>query len=100
MNDSSLLNSIVNISKDAGKSILEIYNNPKISQNVSFKEDNSPLTLADKASHNTIYEKLKILTPNIPILSEEGTDIDYNDRKEWEQFWLIDPLDGTKEFIN
>ena len=99
MNDSSLLNSIVNISKDAGKIILEIYNNPKISQNVSFKEDNSPLTLADKASHNTIYEKLKILTPNIPILSEEGTDIDYNDRKEWEQFWLIDPLDGTKEFI-
>ena len=94
-----LLASIIEISKDAGKSILNIYNDTTMSKNVSYKDDNSPLTLADKASHHTIYKKLKKLTPEIPILSEEGTSISYNERKDWNQFWLIDPLDGTKEFI-
>ena len=99
MDNTSLLDSIINISKDAGNSILEIYNHDTMSKDVSYKDDNSPLTLADKASHNTICESLKQLTPDIPILSEEGTNIDYNDRKNWKEFWLIDPLDGTKEFI-
>ena len=99
MINKSLLDSIIKISKDAGNSILEIYNNPRLSKDISYKNDNSPLTLADKASHNTICSGLKQLTPNIPILSEEGTNISYSDRKNWENFWLIDPLDGTKEFI-
>jgi len=99
MGNTLLLNSIINISKDAGNSILKIYNHDTMSKDVSYKDDNSPLTLADKASHNTICKGLKHLTPDIPILSEEGTTIDYNDRKNWKEFWLIDPLDGTKEFI-
>jgi len=99
MKNLSLLDSIINISKDAGDSILKIYNHESMSKDVVYKDDNSPLTLADKASHNTICEGLKQLTPDIPILSEEGTSISYNERKNWEKFWLIDPLDGTKEFI-
>ena len=63
------------------------------------KKDNSPLTLADNASNDVICNQLKKLTPDIPILSEEGKDIPYSERKKWNTFWLIDPLDGTKEFI-
>jgi 3'(2'), 5'-bisphosphate nucleotidase len=64
---------------------------------VEKKADNSPLTIADKASHHIIEEKLK--TTGIPILSEEGKNIEFSERKKWEKFWLVDPLDGTKEFI-
>lgn len=81
----------------AGKEILKIYNDPKADFSVEKKADNSPLTAADKASHNEI-EKYLLLT-SIPILSEEGIEIDYSVRKLWKTFWLIDPLDGTKEFI-
>ena len=64
---------------------------------VDFKEDESPLTLADKKSHNKIVSHLQ--ATNIPILSEEGEEISYTQRKSWDFFWLIDPLDGTKEFV-
>lgn len=79
----------------AGDEILKIYDSGDFS--IESKSDNSPLTLADKASHNTIVSFLN--KTGIPILSEEGRDIPYEERKNWEYFWMIDPLDGTKEFI-
>ena len=81
----------------AGKAVLEIYNTGDFM--VEKKSDNSPLTLADTASHNIIKEKLLSFYPHIPILSEEGKEIEYEKRKDWKRFWLVDPLDGTKEFI-
>lgn len=87
------------IAIEAGKEILNIYHNADFSQIVDFKADDSPLTTADKASHIVIMERLKSKYPEIPIISEEGKDITYDTRKNWEYFWLVDPLDGTKEFI-
>jgi len=92
-----LCNSILSISKEAGKEILKIYTTENLG--VTYKDDKTPLTLADKASNSVIEKSLKILTPNIPILSEEGKSTDYSEREKWDTFWLIDPLDGTKEFI-
>lgn len=82
---------------DAGKSILDIYNNPDSDFGIEMKADNSPLTLADKASNNVIVKVLS--TTSIPVLSEEEQEIQYDDRKEWNTLWVVDPLDGTKEFI-
>lgn len=93
------IETIINIAFKAGDKIMEIYNNSDFSQVVDFKADNSPLTLADKASHNIIAPALQNAYPEIPIISEEGKDIEYETRKNWEYFWLVDPLDGTKEFI-
>jgi 3'(2'), 5'-bisphosphate nucleotidase len=90
------LEKIVTIAKEAGEKILEIYHSDV---EVEIKDDQSPLTAADKASHNLITEKLNELYPDIPILSEEGIDIPFEERSKWDQFWLVDPLDGTKEFI-
>ncbi|MEQ9438514.1 MAG: 3'(2'),5'-bisphosphate nucleotidase CysQ [Cyclobacteriaceae bacterium] len=83
----------------AGKKILDIYHDSDFSQVVDFKTDNSPLTLADQASHEVIVAALQKHFPEIPIISEEGKGIAYDVRKAWEMFWLVDPLDGTKEFI-
>ena len=84
-------------SKEAGQAILDVY---KQDFDVSYKEDRSPLTLADQRSHNIIVDHLTDPSvQNLPILSEEGKDIPFEQRSEWEYFWLIDPLDGTKEFI-
>jgi len=84
------------IAKDAGTAIMDIYDGE---HQIEFKEDKSPLTAADKASHDTIVAGLTRHFPGIPILSEEGADISYQQRREWPRFWLVDPLDGTKEFI-
>ncbi len=92
-----MLNKIIAISIDAGKKIMEIYESADFG--VEMKADNSPLTLADKASHEIIVKGLKKEFPDIPILSEEGKDIPFSERKDWQRFWLVDPLDGTKEFI-
>ena len=86
---------IVNISVDAGEVILNYYNE-KV--DVIYKDDESPLTKADLASHKIITDSIKKITPDIPILSEEEF-IDWKIRKKWKKYWLIDPLDGTKEFI-
>ncbi len=66
---------------------------------VTAKSDNSPLTSADSASHQTIISGLKRLTPDIPVLSEESVDVPFAERSEWWRYWLVDPLDGTREFI-
>jgi len=80
---------------EAGKAVMEIYEAGDFG--VDIKSDNSPLTKADIASHNKILEYLE--QTNIPVLSEEGKDIPYAQRKNWKQLWIVDPLDGTKEFI-
>jgi 3'(2'), 5'-bisphosphate nucleotidase len=87
---------IVTIAKEAGKAIMQVY---KQDFEVEYKQDSSPLTLADKKANDIIEAGLNKLSVNLPILSEEGNDIPYKDRKEWEYFWLVDPLDGTKEFV-
>ena len=86
---------IVNISVNAGEVILNYYNE---NVDVIYKDDESPLTKADLASHKIITDSIKKITPDIPILSEEEF-IDWKIRKKWKKYWLIDPLDGTKEFI-
>jgi 3'(2'), 5'-bisphosphate nucleotidase len=80
---------------EAGKVILDIYHSNDFQ--IELKGDNSPLTKADVASHNVIMSYLK--QTEIPVLSEEGKSIAYNERKDWKQLWIVDPIDGTKEFI-
>ena len=80
---------------EAGKEILKFYYSGDF--NIEIKSDSSPLTKADTASHNVIMRHLNKI--KIPILSEEGSAIDYQERKKWKQLWIVDPLDGTKEFI-
>lgn len=91
---------IYKIALEAGKKIMEIYNDESMFKVVDIKADNSPLTLADKISNEIIVKGLEKIDPQIPIISEEGKDIPFNERKGWTKFWLVDPLDGTKEFIN
>ena len=90
----SLLDKAINASIKAGDEIMKIYDS---SFKVETKEDNSPLTIADKNS-NAIIEKALAIS-KIPLLSEEGKHIKYSERKEWDYLWIVDPLDGTKEFI-
>jgi len=92
-----LISSVVEIAKEAGIAITEIYNSDFDYQ---LKKDLSPITAADNLSHNIITERLKTLNPKIPILSEENCNIPYKIRSHWTQYWLVDPLDGTKEFIS
>jgi 3'(2'), 5'-bisphosphate nucleotidase len=80
----------------AGLSILEVYH-ASDDMEVTYKSDNSPLTLADRRAHGIIHKALKTL--GLPVLSEEGRSIAYAQRQKWKTFWLVDPLDGTKEFI-
>jgi 3'(2'), 5'-bisphosphate nucleotidase len=87
---------IVSIAIKAGEAILQFYDEPI---EVEHKSDDSPLTKADLAAHHAIVAGLKRETPDVPIISEEGGIADYSERKEWSKYWLVDPLDGTKEFI-
>jgi 3'(2'), 5'-bisphosphate nucleotidase len=83
-------------SLEAGKAILAIYASGDFGTGV--KADLSPLTLADKAAHDLIHRHL--ISTGLPVLSEEGAQVPYEERRKWEDYWLVDPLDGTKEFIN
>jgi 3'(2'), 5'-bisphosphate nucleotidase len=94
------LEKLLKIAVDAGEAIMVVYNNPQEASLIKLKTDESPLTLADEASHQIIQQGLEKLTPDIPVLSEEGAAIPYDERQHWEYFWCVDPLDGTKEFIH
>jgi len=87
---------LLDIAKAAGQAILAVYHQDFA---VEQKDDSSPLTAADLASHRTIVQRLCELDPETPILSEEGTDIPFATRQQWRRYWLIDPLDGTREFV-
>ncbi|QCI19070.1 3'(2'),5'-bisphosphate nucleotidase CysQ [Buchnera aphidicola] len=88
---------ICKIAKDAGNAIIQVYISNKII-NISYKNDNSPVTHADHIANKIIKDRLSNIYPNIPILSEEDSNnIKYN--QNWDIYWLVDPLDGTKEFL-
>lgn len=97
MNPETLLADIVRLARRAGDAILDIYEGDF---EVETKDDDSPLTQADLASHRVIVDALRALTPDIPVLSEESSGITDRERLSWPRYWLIDPLDGTKEFVN
>ncbi|MFB5663405.1 3'(2'),5'-bisphosphate nucleotidase CysQ [Alteribacillus sp. HJP-4] len=88
--------SVIQAAIDAGKMIMDVY---ETDFQVEYKEDESPLTIADKRAHLVIKEVLEAEYSEIPILSEEGEHLPYSERASWKEFWLVDPLDGTKEFI-
>ena len=90
-----VLETVINASVEAGKAIMDIYDNGDFG--VEMKSDNSPLTLADKAAHAVIMDYLQ--ETQIPVLSEEGKHAPFKERKEWDRLWIVDPLDGTKEFV-
>lgn len=92
----ALLDAALDIATEAGRLILDVYNSDFA---VAHKGDESPLTQADLASHDFILEELARLTPGLPCLSEEAADIPHATRRTWQRYWLVDPLDGTREFV-
>lgn len=93
----ALIEPVVELAQTAGGVILEVY---ATDFDVQAKDDDSPLTQADMASHRTIAAGLQALTPEIPVISEEEGLPDFSVRSSWPRYWLIDPLDGTREFVN
>ena len=98
MPDIELLDQLTQIAVAAGAEILTVYNRGT-DLDVTFKSDDSPLTDADRQANQVIVTQLAALTPQIPILSEESEAVAFEARQEWRRYWLVDPLDGTKEFI-
>ncbi|MGR5143674.1 3'(2'),5'-bisphosphate nucleotidase CysQ [Photobacterium sp. DNB23_23_1] len=90
------LESLYQIALEAGEAIMSLYHSHI---EVSEKEDRSPVTAADLAANAIILKRLAALTPDIPIVSEESAHIPWSERKNWQRFWLVDPLDGTKEYL-
>jgi 3'(2'), 5'-bisphosphate nucleotidase len=95
METKQLIDIAIHASILAGRKILEVYHSNDFE--IETKEDSSPLTKADRAAHQQIMSSLA--PANLPVLSEEGIHLDYAERRKWTMFWLVDPLDGTKEFI-
>ncbi|HEV7163945.1 MAG TPA: 3'(2'),5'-bisphosphate nucleotidase CysQ [Gammaproteobacteria bacterium] len=95
--DEKLLAPLLDIARSASQQIMRIY---ATDFDVATKADQSPVTEADLAAHQVIVTDLKRITPDIPVLSEESADIPYAERRRWDSYWLVDPLDGTKEFIS
>jgi 3'(2'), 5'-bisphosphate nucleotidase len=93
----TLLPSLIAIARAAGAAIMQVYHSDDTG--ITQKSDQSPLTRADLAAHQVIVAGLAALNPHYPILSEEAADIAYTERGTWTRYWLVDPLDGTKEFI-
>ena len=91
-----LLPEVCRLGQAAGAAIMAIYSTEF---DVEHKDDDSPLTAADMAAHHTLVDGLVALTPEIPVLSEESADIPFEERAGWDRYWLIDPLDGTREFV-
>ena len=92
-----LLPHVIGLAREAGSAVVEVYNS--VDPKVEYKKDNSPLTQADIVSHGILVNGLQALVPEWPVLSEESSEIAFVQRAEWHNFWLVDPLDGTKEFL-
>lgn len=95
MHYSSTLPDVIKVADEASERVLHIYQSDF---KVSYKSDDSPITAADTAAHDIITHGLRRISRDIPILSEEGKDIPWEERKHWRRFWLVDPVDGTKDF--
>ncbi|SMN13452.1 3'(2'),5'-bisphosphate nucleotidase [Bathymodiolus heckerae thiotrophic gill symbiont] len=93
---SKILPQLIKLATDVGEEILSCYENDL---KITLKTDETPFTIADKNAHQSIIETLSHLTPNTPILSEESDAITFEERSKWDEYWLIDPLDGTRDFI-
>jgi len=89
---------LIKLLQTAGELIMEVYRSAE-GVGVEWKADDSPLTAADKRSNDFLTEQLNLLDSSIPIMSEESTQVDFEERKQWRRYWCLDPLDGTKEFI-
>jgi 3'(2'), 5'-bisphosphate nucleotidase len=96
INRQELLEAALEIATEAGAAIMQVYGREFA---VELKDDRSPLTEADRAAHRIIVAGLGRLSPRLPVLSEESAAHELEDRRQWDPFWLVDPLDGTKEFI-
>ena len=96
-NHAALITPLIDIARRASMAIMQVYESEDF--DIQHKDDDSPLTKADLASHQVIVNGLQKLTPDWPILSEESVDIPWETRRAWQRYWLVDPLDGTKEFI-
>ncbi len=96
LNLEQLCHDCVDIARTAGDKILEVYNSE---YSIEHKDDKSPLTDADMAAHHAIVDRLRALTTDIPVLSEESAKLPFEERSQWQTYWLVDPLDGTREFI-
>jgi len=92
----ALREAVIDISHRAGAAILQVYAN---GFDVQRKDDDSPVTSADLAAHRLIVQGLGALTPDVPVLSEESAQLPWETRRQWQRYWLVDPLDGTREFI-
>ncbi|WP_323751969.1 3'(2'),5'-bisphosphate nucleotidase CysQ [Marinobacter sp.] len=95
MHYSSILPDVIKVADEASERVLHIYQSDF---KVQYKDDHSPITAADMASHDIIVKGLRSISRDIPILSEEGELVPWEERKHWRRFWLIDPIDGTKDF--
>ena len=91
------MDQVVRLAQRAGDAILSVYSEQF---EVTHKSDQSPLTQADLRSHDILLQGLRALTPALPVLSEEDSDIGFEQRRQWQRYWLVDPLDGTKEFVS
>lgn len=91
------INLMIEASLEAGGAIMDIYNQEDLG--IESKSDESPLTKADLAANKILCDALRLISPDIPIISEENEDLPYEERQDWEYCWIVDPLDGTKEFI-
>ncbi|HEY1990988.1 MAG TPA: 3'(2'),5'-bisphosphate nucleotidase CysQ [Gammaproteobacteria bacterium] len=97
MTDEKLLAPLLDIARAAGQQIMRVY---ATEFTVEMKEDKSPVTDADYAAHQVIVADLQRITPGLPVLSEESAALPFAERRRWDSYWLVDPLDGTKEFIS
>src|ERR1700730_18936995 len=93
-----LLTRVADIARQAGREILEVYASQELA--ATLKADESPLTAADLRAHRLIRDALHALMPDVPMLSEEGADTPFAERSAWRRYWLVDPLDGTREVIS
>lgn len=94
--NNKILDDVIKLAVEAGGEIMKVYDTDF---DVVQKSDNSPVTAADMAAHHVIVDGLTALTPDTPVLSEESASIPYEERARWQQYWLVDPLDGTREFV-
>jgi len=97
INPGALLEQVIALAQQAGQAILDVYDGDQL--NVRTKSDESPVTAADLAAHGLLVPGLRGILPAVPVLSEEGTIPAFRERSRWQRYWLVDPLDGTKEFI-
>lgn len=94
--DTNVREAVIDIAHRAGAAIMQVYAN---GFDIERKADDSPVTSADLAAHRLIVQGLSELTPDIPVLSEESAQLPWETRRPWQRYWLVDPLDGTREFI-